>query len=80
MTSELGYFFIILFFYSSSQYGEETIEKNRPIHHPYFDDLHRESIEGDTGISGICRFEEGEEDDIYLEKYHPKKECESVGE
>ena len=79
MTSEFGDFFIISLFYSGSQYWEERVEEYSPIHHPDFDDLHREGIEGDTRISDIRRFEYREEDDIHLEKYHPEKQSKSVG-
>ena len=79
MSDEFFCFFVIGFLESESQDREEGIEEYRPIHHPDFDEFHRQCVEGHDCVSICLRSHDREEDCIDFEKYDIEKEGKSVG-
>ena len=60
--------------------GEHRVEEQCPKHHPHFDDLHRDGIEGDRDIGECARFENREEDDVDLKIDDIEEESDPIGE
>lgn len=69
MMGEFRDFRIVFFLYSTREDREQRVQEYRPIHHPDFDKLHRESIESDSDICDFSRLHDREEDGIDFEEY-----------
>ena len=68
-----------LFLESICENGKKGIEKYCSIHHPDFDDLHREGIESDHTVRYVSGLHDGEEYRIDLEEDHIQEEGETIG-
>ncbi len=74
--------FGLIFFPLLDTHGQNRknrVEEYCPVHHAHFDNLHRKGIECDCYIGNMSFLHNREKDSIYLEKYCPEKECQSVG-